>query len=86
MVYVSWSQIPLSDLMEREAKFYRVVKVEGLYNKTNSNADTVVSNCTTLDDCTSSNPKELRFCVRVFYIEARYGYSELCSVMTNFRK
>jgi hypothetical protein len=77
--------------VENEAKFYRIVKIVGLYDKSRGNADEEVSsicskvsfpaNC---DD--TSSPKELRFCVKVFYVGAQYGSSELCSMMTNFKE
>jgi hypothetical protein len=81
-VSLSGSLVPLSGLMETEAEFYRVVKVFGLYDKRWTGANTIVGG----SFCSWNNcPKELRFCVKVFYVGAEYGFSELCSVMTNFK-
>lgn len=65
--------------MQTEAKFYRIVRVYGLYDKRGSSAN---SDSSSPKD---SSPKELRFCVKTFYIGAEYGFSELCSLMTNFK-
>lgn len=66
--------------MQTEAKFYRIVKIIGLYDKKgNNNAENPSSS--PQDD----SPKELRFCVKVFYVGTEYGFSELCSLMTNFK-
>jgi hypothetical protein len=76
-VFLSGNWVPLSGLMQTEAKFYRVVKVLGIYNKLGTNADDT--------SVTANSPQELRFCVKVFYMGVEYGFSELCSVMTNFK-
>jgi hypothetical protein len=73
------NQLSLESLMETEAKFYRIVKVIGLYDKKEGDANTISSN--PIDN----SPKELRFCVKVFYVGVEYGFSELCSLMTNFK-
>ena len=63
-----------------DTEFYRLVKVYGIYCKgNNSNSDS--------DTCKNNNtgPKEMRFCVKVFYRSANWKHSkELCSIMTNF--
>ena len=62
------------------ATFYRIVRVYGIYCK----------NSTSTDDTSCSNasdPKELRFCVKVFYdVNGWHHSNELCSIMTNFAK
>jgi hypothetical protein len=74
--------------MESDAKFYRIVRVYGLYAKdTNSTGDAI--SCTTIGSCSTINPnkpKELRFCVKVWYLFTFRGSTELCGVMTNFRE
>jgi hypothetical protein len=70
----------LNELMEWFwATFYRVVRVYGVYCKnTTSTNDT---SCLT----DHSAPKELRFCVKVFYdVNGWHHATELCSIMTNF--
>ena len=86
MEYVDGEREPqvwrIQDLLFNEAKFYRVVRVFGIYCKTAGRPDIVVDsrNC----DKTSA-PKEMRFCVKVFYTNGSVrGSSELCSIMTNF--
>ena len=74
--YLSWNTIhtwDIQDLLWWWWDFYRVVKVFWIYNK--------------IDSCNNSNcPKEMRFCVKVFYdINGKHS-SELCSIMTNFEK
>jgi hypothetical protein len=73
--------------MEADAKFYRIVRIYGLYNKNADNANSATS-CT-IENCTSGNlkdPKELRFCVKVWHFSTFRGSTELCGVMTNFRE
>ena len=69
----------IQDLLTSEVDFYRIVRVFGIYCKESSTSDNT-------NECPNpSDPKEMRFCVKVFY---RYrdlnSSSELCSVMTNF--
>lgn len=73
--YYSWWTLAtwwiLKDLVEVDGlDFYRIVRIYWIDNK--------YSPCTT--DC----PKELRFCVKVFYEKQWQHASELCSIMTNF--
>jgi type II secretory pathway pseudopilin PulG len=78
----------LQELMESDAKFYRIVRVWGLYNKT-ADKDSSIT-CPTVDSslsvCNNDTPKELRFCVKVWYLFTSRGSTELCGVMTNFRE
>ena len=61
------------------ATFYRIVRVYGVFCKTNESNP----NDTSCSD--DSDPKELRFCVKVFYDVNWWHHSnELCSIMTNF--
>jgi hypothetical protein len=73
--------------MEYDAKFYRIVRVRGLYNKQNGNKDEDIT-CATINNaaCITATPKELRFCVKVWYLFTFRGSTELCGVMTNFRE
>ena len=62
------------------ATFYRIVRVYGVFCKTNESNPNDTTSCS--DD---SDPKELRFCVKVFYDVNWWHHSnELCSIMTNF--
>ena len=73
--YLSWDDIhtwSMDDLLWNQWDFYRVVYVSGIYDK--------LSGCSE-----SSCPKEMRFCVKVFYTSNGWKHSsELCSIMTNF--
>ena len=61
--------------------FYRILYVYGVYKKDDSNPSVSTTNYTT------SEPKELRFCVKVFYEWSTWKHAkELCSIMTNFMK
>lgn len=60
-------------------EFYRVLHVYGVYEKNTDEAFVEVS------DMQNSDPKEMRFCVKVFYTYNWWHHaSELCSIMTNF--
>lgn len=71
----------LNELMEWFwATFYRIVRVYGIFCK---NDDTNPNNTSWCEN--SSDPKELRFCVKVFYEGSSWIHAtELCSIMTNF--
>jgi len=71
--------------MENEAIFYRVVRVIGLYDKTVGKSANDAIDCRIISDCNNANPKELRFCVKVYAVGTHVVFSELCSMMTNFR-
>ncbi len=75
----TWS---IKELLWSETDFYRLVRVYGTYKKDTSNvSDTVAST-----DMRNATPKELRFCVKVFYRTNAPHTSELCSIMTNFEE
>ena len=59
-------------------EFYRIVRVYWIYCK-NSNSSNDTASCPN-----PSDPKEMRFCVKVFYRWNWKHSSELCSIMTNF--
>ena len=63
-------------------EFYRILRVYGIYCKNDSDPNQVVD----YDHCSKDeDPKELRFCVKVFYEYDWWQHSsELCSIMTNF--
>jgi hypothetical protein len=75
----------LQDLMEFDAKFYRIIRVYGVYDKKSGNQNANLG-CTKVSDCNNADPKELRFCVKVWYLFTFWGSTELCGVMTNFRE
>lgn len=88
--YYTWSQIKTWDLEELlhsdVVKFYRILRVYGIYNKntTETSAEIPSIQKNTLQN---SDPKELRFCVKVFYENNQWQHSsELCSIMTNFQE
>ena len=64
----------IEELLWSEGEFYRVVRVYDVKDKLNPCSD---------DNC----PKEMRFCVKVFYRNHNAKRStELCSIMTNFEE
>ena len=71
--------------MANEATFYRIIRIVGLYDKSGTNADAKIEGCNLLNSCDNSNPKELRFCVKVYAVGTQVVSAELCSIMTNFR-
>jgi hypothetical protein len=79
------SGVSLQDLMDKEATFYRIIRVFWLYQKDIEEDDGFIS-CSSPGSCDTSDPKELRFCVKVFYVSpnAVKGSSELCGILTNF--
>ena len=79
MEYIDDEWVPqrwsIQNLLFNEIEFYRVVRVFGIYCK-----DVDAETCGD-----SSAPKEMRFCVKVFYTNgSARSSSELCSIMTNF--
>ena len=62
-------------------EFYRLLRIFGVYKKDTTDPLNVTT------DYTNSDPKEMRFCVKVFYeFNGWHHASELCSIMTNFMK
>ena len=59
-------------------EFYSIVRVYGIFCKNSSVSDDTTS-CSN-----ASDPKEMRFCVKVFYRWNWQHSSELCGIMTNF--
>ncbi len=83
--YYSWGVIEtwnLEDLLWWAGiEFYRVLRVYGVYCKNSPTLDPDDSSSCSDD----SDPKEIRFCVKVFYeFNGWHHASELCSIMTNF--
>lgn len=81
--YYSWGVIVtwnLEDLLWWSGiEFYRILRVYWIFKK---NVDEPSEEAS---DLTNSDPKELRFCVKVFYeFNGWHHASELCSIMTNF--
>ena len=61
--------------------FYRILRVYWVYKKDEPTPSVSTTSYTT------SEPKELRFCVKVFYEWSTWKHAkELCSIMTNFMK
>lgn len=62
-------------------EFYRILRVFGVYEKNTTDPLRKVDAL----NYTNSDPKEMRFCVKVFYdFNGWRNTSELCSIMTNF--
>lgn len=78
---VTWD---MADLLWSETEFYRVVRVYGIYKKNSSSADESIWG--TITNYTNNTPKEMRFCVKVFYRTNAPHSTELCSIMTNFEE
>lgn len=57
-----------------------MVRVFGVFDKKAANPDTL---CTA---CPPSDPQELRYCVKVIWVNRTPGEIELCSILTNFTK
>lgn len=81
--YYSWGVIEtwnLEDLLWWTGiEFYRLLRVYGVYKKNTIDSSEKVT------DYTDLTPKEMRFCVKVFYeFNGWHHASELCSIMTNF--
>lgn len=72
------------DLFEWDTEFYRIVIIDGFYNKLNWSRIVPVN----LNDeyqLKNWTPVEMRFCVEVFYRNHWNKHkTELCSIMTNF--
>ena len=90
--YASWLQVKswnIKDLLEG-VEFYRVVRIYGIYNKNVNDSSATTDIWDLIDkeiDSKVSDPKELRFCVKVFYRNNWDPHSsELCSIMTNFEE
>ena len=68
-------------------EFYRILRVYWIYCKNSQNTDdqSCLDTSTNLRDTIIKAPKEMRFCVKVFYDGIEWKHStELCSIMTNF--
>ena len=81
--YYSWGVIAtwnLEDLLKWTGiEFYRILRVFGVYKKDTTDPQKWTTSYT------NSDPKEMRFCVKVFYeFNGWHHASELCSIMTNF--
>lgn len=65
-------------------KFYRIVRVYGIYCKNSNNSND--TSCLAGDPKeVNAAPKEMRFCVKIFYEVMWWKHStELCGIMTNF--
>lgn len=83
--YYTWNRMEywsLESLLSNGwVQFYRVLRVYGIYCKNTTDVSLDSSAC-----ADKANPKELRFCVKV-YFRSRWAQDvELCSIMTNFEK
>lgn len=84
MEYVDGEREPqvwrIQELLFNETEFYRMVRVFGVYCKEEDSPNATSTACPK-----ESSPKEMRFCVKVFYTNgSARSSSELCSIMTNF--
>ncbi len=86
-LYYSWGQMmtgKVQDLLWDDVEFHRVWRVYGVYKK---NVDGSLELCDNINCLQDSDPKEMRFCVKVFYRNGHWKHAtELCSIMTNFMK
>lgn len=82
--YSSVEEWNMADILNVDGvEFYRILRVYGIYKK---NVDANNSEITDLATLTDSTPKEMRFCVKVFFKSNWYHATELCSIMTNFEE
>ena len=63
-------------------KFYRVVRVFGVFDKRGANAD---SECPMNAGIYTCPAMELRYCVKVIWTNRTPGDVELCGILTNFK-
>ena len=87
--YFTWGDIATWDLDKllyfNDSRFYRVLRVYGIYKKNSTDPSVEIPSTSTNSTFQNSDPKELRFCVKVFYKNNQWQHaSELCSIMTNF--
>lgn len=87
--FYSWWTLATWSLQEllkwNWTEFYRILRVYWIYckNSINTNDQSCLGNPS--DPNTIKAPKEMRFCVKVFYDDIEWQHStELCSIMTNF--
>lgn len=62
--------------------FYRIIRVFGIFDKRGANANTYCPAA----GCWAGHPQELRYCVKVIWINRTPGETELCGILTNFKK
>jgi hypothetical protein len=69
-------------------KFYRIVRVYGVYKKNVDSPDSWIGGPSYNYSAKSWEPEEMRFCVKVFYTASLWWQHavELCSIMTNFQE
>ncbi len=82
-----WNFVPVTEdlatLLWWETDFYRLVRIFWVYNKDTAETNSISNNF----DLKNWDPKEMRFCVKVFYWNWINPYAvELCSIMTNFEE
>ena len=86
--YYSWGVIATWNLEDflwwSGIEFYRVLRVYWVYCKNGTNLDP--NQVVDTNHCKNdTDPKEMRFCVKVFYRNSWWKHAkELCSIMTNF--
>lgn len=91
--YYSWWALhtwwKVSDLLAVSwLKFYRIVRVYGVYKKNVDSPDSWIGGPSYNYSAKSWEPEEMRFCVKVFYTASLWWQHavELCSIMTNFQE
>ena len=80
----TWAEVTwdIADSLWNGVEFYRIARIYGIYCKTANIPDQPVD---TINCNKASDPKEMRFCVKIFYkLGVWIHSSELCSIMTNF--
>ena len=90
--YFSWWTLNtwwnISELLQVDwLTFYRVLKVYGIYCKGGQSAPSPNQLVDASHCSNKSDPKEMRFCVKIFYdVNGWKHATELCSLMTNFEE
>lgn len=77
------NQFVVSWTFDQNIDFYRMVRVFWIYKKDVSDSDKICNDVTCKTDHT---PKEVRYCVKVFWNGNNRGDTELCWILTNFKE
>lgn len=83
--FTMWNKI--QDLLWDGVEFYRLLRVYGIYDKTNNSSSESLDRGIDTERIWWALAKEIRFCVKTFYKSSGWEHSvELCSLMTNFEE
>ena len=80
-----WEPCPWDDNPTPEGRFFREIDVKWLYDKNEGTPNDSLE-CDNWNECWDSRAKELRFCSRVEFEWSSSWQTELCSIITNFRR